>query len=237
VRTLPSALTGAIALSLVLAGCSGGDDGATTPESGAGAEASSGASEGTERGDGALPVEYEVSPVDFGPAGAVTPPGTALAVGQPAWLNQTVTFGEDEVTGGVGVSVLAVRKLDPAIFEQFSNADEFAQYTPYAVVTQQQWLYDVPADYSPETVDLFPIAEDGSDAEYLTSGFSLNSPGDSCGLLLPEYDEENQILISCFVALSERDLRVTSAEYNGESYQSFLASSDNAYFPAPVTWK
>lgn len=234
-RTLPLALTGAIALSLALAGCSGGDDDAAPTDRSTGASAAP--SEGTERGDGALPVEYEVEPVDFGAPAAVTPPGTALAVGQPAWLNQTVTFGEEEVTGGVGVSVLAVRKLDPALFEQFSNADEFAQFTPYAVVTQQQWLYDVPADYSPETVDLFPIAEDGSDAQYLTSGFSLNSPGDSCGLLLPEYDEEKQVLVSCFVALSERDLRVTSAEYNGETYQSFMASTDNAYFPAPVTWQ
>jgi len=237
VRTLPLIASGAIALALVLAGCSGGDDAAATDGDRAESGATGPATEGTERVEGALPVDYEVAPVDFGPAGGVTPPGTALAVGQPAWLNQTVTFGEEEVTGGVGVSVLAVRKLDPAIFEQFSNADEFAQYTPYAVVTQQQWLYDVPEDYSPETVDLFPIAEDGSDAQYLTSGFSLNSPGDSCGLLLPEYDEDNQILVSCFVALSEQGLRVTSAEYNGESYQSFIASSDNAYFPSPVTWQ
>lgn len=236
-RTLPLAVPAAIVLSLVLAGCSGGDDDVATSDAGSGAGATSAASEAPERGSGALPVDYEVQPVDFGPAGAVTAPGTALTVGQPAWLNQTVTVGEEEITGGVGVSVLAVRKLDPTIFEQFSNADEFAQYTPYAVVTQQQWLYDIPEDASPETVDLFPIAEDGSDAQYLTSGFSLNSPGDSCGLLLPEYDEENQVLVSCFVALSERDLRVTSAEYNGETYQSFMASSDNAYFPAPVTWQ
>lgn len=235
-RTLPLAASGAIVLSVLLAGCSGGDDDAPTDvRTGSSADAS--AAEGSERGDGALPVAHEVEAVDFGTPAAVTPPGTALTVGQPAWLNQTVTFGEEEVTGGVGVSVLAVRKLDPAIFDQFSNADEFAAYTPYAVVTQQQWLYDVPAGSSPQTVDLFPIAEDGTDAQYLTSGFSLNSPGDSCGLLLPEYDEEQQILISCFVALAEEGVRVTSAEYNGETYQSFMASADNPYFPAPVTWQ
>lgn len=220
----------ALVLALGLAGCSADEpkDKQRTPAAGASA---------TPAETGPLEVDYEVEAVDFGAAGAVTAPGTALTLGQPAWLNQTETYGDQEVSGGVGVAVLQVSELDAALFDQFSNAEEFEGYTPYAVITQHQWLYDTPEGYDPATVDLFPLDATGADTEYLTSGFSLNSPGDSCGLLLPEYDEENRVLVSCFVALAKDGAVVTSAEYNGESYQSFIASSDNPYFPAPVTWR
>lgn len=224
----------ALALALALSGCSGssGGSGETKERKGSGAAAPTQATE-----TGPLEVDYEVEAVDFGAPGAVTGPGTALALGQPAWLNQTETYGEEEVSGGVGVAVLQVSELDAGLFDQFSNAEEFAGYTPYAVITQHQWLYDTPEGYDPSTVDLFPLDASGADTEYLTSGFSLNSPGDSCGLLLPEYDEEARVLVSCFVALAKDGAVVTSAEYNGESYQSFIASSDNPYFPSPVVWK
>lgn len=222
----------ALVLALGLAGCSADQPKEKDREPAADASA---APRDVETGP--LEVDYEVEAVDFGAPGAVTAPGTALALGQPAWLNQTETYGEDEVSGGVGVAVLQVSELDAALFDQFSNAEEFAGYTPYAVITQHQWLYDSPEGYDPATVDLFPLDATGADTEYLTSGFSLNSPGDSCGLLLPEYDEENRVLVSCFVALAKDGAVVTSAEYNGESYQSFIASSDNPYFPSPVTWK
>ena len=229
------AVPGVLALSLVLAACSGGGDGPTD------SDAPEPRDSGTRAATPAtspepLPVDYAVEAVDFGEPGAVTPPGTALPFGTPAWLNQTVTVDGADVTGGVGVSVLEVRELDASVFDQFSNADEFAGYTPYAIITQHQWLYDVPEGSDPETLDLFPLTQDGADANYLTSGFSFNSPGDSCGLALPEYDEEDRVLVSCFVALSQ-SVPVTSAEYNGEGYHSIVASSENAYIPPPVTWQ
>lgn len=222
----------ALVLALGLAGCSSDEPTSKDKDRSAGASAAP-APEQT----GPLAVDYEVDAVDFGAPGAVTAPGTALGLGQPAWLNQTETYGDQEVSGGVGVAVLQVSELDASLFDQFSNADEFEGYTPYAVITQHQWLYDTPEGYDPTTVDLFPLDATGADTEYLTSGFSLNSPGDSCGLLLPEYDEDARVLVSCFVALAKDGAVVTSAEYNGESYQSFIASSDNPYFPAPVTWR
>ena len=238
VKTPYVAVTGALALSLVLAGCSGGGE-----EPKAAPAADSTASSGTERskGDsgtsGALPVNHDVEAVDFGEPQAVTGPGTALALGAPAWLNQTYTGADGaEATGGVGVSVLGIQKLDPKLFDQFSNAEEFEGYTPFGVIVQHQWLYEIPADTTPETIDLFPLGRDGADVQYLTSGFAFSGPGDSCGLQLPDYDEENQIAVSCFVALGESE-PVTAAEYNGESYTSFMASADNAYFPAPVVWQ
>lgn len=222
----------ALVLALGLAGCSSDEPKSKDKDRSAGASAAP-APEQT----GPLAVDYEVDAVDFGAPGAVTAPGTALGLGQAAWLNQTETYGDQEVSGGVGVAVLQVSELDASLFDQFSNAEEFEGYTPYAVITQHQWLYDTPEGYDPATVDLFPLDATGADPEYLTSGFSLNSPGDSCGLLLPEYDEEARVLVSCFVALAKDGAVVTAAEYNGESYQSFMASSDNPYFPAPVTWR
>lgn len=184
-----------------------------------------------------LDVDWDLTAIDLGPAGTVTPPGTAVALGQPIWLNQTVTYDGQEITGAVGLSVREIRPLDPAMFEEFSNADEFEGYTPYAVITQHQWLYDIPAGSDPETVDLFPQKEDGSQAEYLTSSFAgmFASPGDLCGLQLPPYDEATKTLVSCWVALSP-DLPVTKLEYNGEEYTSVMAAQDNQYFNAPIIW-
>ncbi|WP_263119622.1 hypothetical protein [Cellulomonas sp. RIT-PI-Y] len=236
-RPLSRAVPAVLALALVLTGCSATSSGNKKDDprdQSTTASQDSTAEEDPE--DTTLDTDYDVQAVDFGAPGAVTGPGTTLPFGTPAWLNQTETFGEQEVSGGVGVAVLEIRELDKSIYNQFSNAEEFEAYTPYAVITQHQWLYDTPEGYDPTTVDLFPIAADGTDTQYLTSGFSFNSPGDNCGLLLPEYDEETRTSVSCFVALAEAQ-PVTAAEYNGESYSSFIASSDNPYFPAPITWQ
>lgn len=235
-RPLSRAVPAVLTLALVLTGCSATSSGTKKDDPRDQSTSTSQESAAEEPEDTTLDTEYDVQPVDFGTPGAVTGPGTTLPFGTPAWLNQTETIGDQEVSGGVGVAVLEIRELDTSIYNQFSNAEEFEAYTPYAVITQHQWLYDTPEGYNPTTEDLFPIAADGTDTQYLTSGFSLNSPGDNCGLLLPEYDEETRTLITCFVALAEAQ-PVTAAQYNGESYSSFIASSDNPYFPAPITWQ
>lgn len=236
-----------VAAVLTLSACSGGDDEETTASLSA-SDTTTDADESTDseatedvveeepsEDPTELSVDYDVPAVEFGDPGAVTGPGTPLTKGDPAWLNQTVTYGEEEVTGPTAVSVLDVRALEPSIFDQYSNAEEFAGYTPYAITFQQQWFYDVPAEYDPTTVDLFPIKEDGSDAEYLTGQFGFGAASNACGLQLPEYDEETKTLVSCIIGLS-KDLPVTTAQYNGETYTSIIASQDNAYFSQPLSW-
>ena len=249
--TRPTTLAAlSLAAVLTLSACSGGDDESTTPSFSA-ADATTDGGEATTEDEATedvveeeptedptpteLAVDYDVAAVDFGAPGAVTGPGTPLTKGQPAWLNQTATYGEQELTGPTAVSVLDVRALEPSIFDQYSNAEDFAGYTPYAITFQQQWFYDVPAEYDPTTLDLFPIKEDGSDAEYLTGQFGFGAATNSCGLQLPEYDEETKTLVSCIIGLS-KDQPITTAMYNGESYMSFMASPDNAYFTQPLSW-
>lgn len=245
--TRPTTLAAlSLAAVLTLSACSGGDDESTSPSFSA-ADATTDGGEATTEDEATedvveeeptpteLAVDYDVAAVDFGAPGAVTGPGTPLTKGQPAWLNQTATYGEQELTGPTAVSVLDVRALEPSIFDQYSNAEDFAGYTPYAITFQQQWFYDVPAEYDPTTLDLFPIKEDGSDAEYLTGQFGFGAATNSCGLQLPEYDEETKTLVSCIIGLS-KDLPVTSATYNGETYTSIIASADNAYFNQPLSW-
>jgi hypothetical protein len=184
-----------------------------------------------------LETEYAVEAVDFGEPGAVTAPGTPLSMGEPAWLNQTVRYGTDEVTGPAGLTVLDIRELDPSVFDSYDNAEDFADKTPYAILFQQQWLYDIPEDRDPQTLALFPMLEDGSDAEYVTAGGGLGfgRATNTCGLQLPEYDEETKTLVSCFIGLGT-DLPVTTAVYNGEGYASFVVSPDNPYFAQPLVW-
>jgi hypothetical protein len=245
----PATLTAlALATALTLTACGGDDSGSDpTPLAATSDSASDDATETDAETTEAeeteeptsepteLEVEYDVAPVEFGEPGAVTNPGTPLAKGEPAWLNQTATYGEEELTGPVGLSVLDVRALDASIFDQYSNAADFEGYTPYAITFQQQWFYDVPADYDPTTMDLFPLLEDGTDAEYLTGQFGFGAATNTCGLQLPEYDEETKTLVSCIIGLS-KDQPVTTAMYNGERYTSIMASPDNAYFTQPLSW-
>ena len=120
-------------------------------------------------------VQYDVAAVEFGEPGALTNPGTPLAKGEPAWLNQTATYVDQEVTGPVALSVLDVRALDASIFDQYSNAADFAEYTPYAITFQQQWFYDIPEGSDPVTTAPFPPMEDGTDAEYPTGPFGFGA--------------------------------------------------------------
>jgi len=180
---------------------------------------------------------YDYEPIDLGAPGDVTEPGTTLAFGEPAWLEHTFSTGTEDYTGVQGVTVLDVAAGDASMFEEYANAEEFDGYTPYLVVTQHQFAEDLPADVDPDTVDLFPMLADGTDAEWLTSGYvTLAGPGDECGLDLPDYDEETRTLLQCFVALSSTDEAVTAAEYLAEDYTAMMATEGNEYLEAPVTW-
>lgn len=248
----PATLTAlALATALSLTACGGDDSGSDATPFSAGADSTSETTTETDSADAEtteaevteeptseptqLEVEYDVAAVEFGEPGALTNPGTPLAKGEPAWLNQTATYVDQEVTGPVGLSVLDVRALDASIFDQYSNAADFAEYTPYAITFQQQWFYDIPEGSDPVTTDLFPLMEDGTDAEYLTGQFGFGAAKNTCGLQLPEYDEETKTLVSCIIGLS-KDQPITTAMYNGESYMSFMASPDNAYFTQPLSW-
>lgn len=234
---------------LALSACSSEGDTTTTPTQDETPVATEDAPEETEEpAETEEPVEteepteepagnFDASAVDFGDFTEITAPGTPLTKGEPAWLTDSVVFGgdEEETEFTVGVSVLEVRELDVSLFDQFSNADEFANYTPYAIIVQHTWVEDAPGDNNQQTIDLFPVKEDGSEAEYLTSGFSFSSPGDSCELELPDYDPATRTLVSCFVGLTE-DLPIVTAEYNGEGYYSVIVSSDNEYWDAPLSW-
>lgn len=255
-RTMPSRAVKAASALLVAAGvltaCSNGGDSAESTESSQAAEATDAATveeqesstpepeESSSPAATSVATEYDVNAVDFGAPGTTTPPGTVLGMGQAAWLNNSTTYYDEEsneqtAEGGLGVSILEVRALDPSLFDRFSNAADFAGYTPYAIVVQFQWLYTLPNGEAPQGLDLFPLKEDGSDAEYLTGSYGFGASNE-CGLLLPEYDPTTNIAVTCIVGLSQ-DLPVTTAEYNGETYFSVIAGSDNQYFPNPVTWQ
>ncbi|WP_108718020.1 hypothetical protein [Miniimonas sp. S16] len=252
-RTTTSRLTAAAALVLAtaaLTACGGSDDTpvdtpATSEEAApeetaenVDAEASEEPSEEPTEAPTVLSTAYDVQVADLGAPGDTTAPGTPLTFGQPAWVNHTVTY-DTETTVGVGLTVLEVRALDPSMFDSYSNAEEFAGYTPYAVVFQAQFLADAPEGYDLEAPALFPIKEDGSNAEYLVSGMfttAFSSAGDECGLQLPPYDETTRTLVSCFVGLT-KDLPIVGAKYDGEDYGAFIATEGNQYVSNPIVWR
>lgn len=226
----------ALLLPLLLVGCAGEDpttDAGTEDTAPEGSEETSETVEETT--EPAADVDYAA--VDLGEPGDPTEPGTDLAFGEAAWVERPVDPADEESeTTLVGVSVLDVVEGDPALFQSYSNAEEFDGYTPYLVVTQYRWT-DAPVEgEDPAGVDLFPLAEDGTDLEYLTSGFSpFSGATDECGLTLPEYDAEAMQAVSCFVGLTT-DEPVAVVEFNGEDYGAMFADAENEYFESPITW-
>src|SRR6478736_5221435 len=63
-------------------------------------------------------------------------PGSTLAFGDAAWVEQS-----SNGTGYLlGVAVLDIVEGEPWIWKEFSNGDELLGYTPYFVIVQRQWL-------------------------------------------------------------------------------------------------
>ncbi|WP_345800953.1 hypothetical protein AAIB33_16015 [Microbacterium sp. AZCO] len=166
--------------------------------------------------------EYDVIDVGSAPAEA-TAPGTTLKIGETAWIL-------DEDSGQlVGTTVREVRELDPDAIEGFADNDDFAGYTPYAVVTQSD------ADQvSP--IDVLPIDEAGETTSWMgsTIGNAAMGDADACGIALPE--STSTVSLQCFVALSKTG-PVVGAVYNGSERDDFFADSDHPFAATPITWR
>ncbi|MFV0425876.1 MAG: hypothetical protein ACK5KU_02440 [Beutenbergiaceae bacterium] len=185
--------------------------------------------------------DYDYEPIDFGAVGDVTPPGTELSFGDIAWVDKTSTVidengDEVELSGMIGITVHDVVAGEPSFFDQYSNSSDFEGYTPYFIVIQYQWDYEIPENTSPPLLALFPMSADGEDLEFLTGAvWSVSATSDECGISLPEYDPETQVGMRCVVGLST-DKPVEMLAYNGESYSAMVGTPGNEYLEAPVLW-
>lgn len=198
---------------------------------------------------------FDYEAIEMGtPPAEMTAPGTALALGDTAW----VTFeyppdGEapqaeaeataspapeasptvDMLTSVAGVAVLDIVEGDESYWERFSNAEEFAGRIPYFVVHQEKR----DATAFPEetaTLDLWPRFADGTDAEFVAITGVTRS--DDCGFELPEVDVANGITVTCFVAIGEGDRPVTQVAYNGLDQFATIYDETDIYVEQPLVW-
>lgn len=237
-----AALLGA---SLVLAGCGGaGDDNATDDAAGGGdttaTDAGSEDEATTEEPTTEEAPAYDVEAIDFGEPGE-TPPGTTVALGEPAWVVTQVTpaDAEDTVDLRVGLSLIDIAEGSTDIWAGWENEDEFAGFTPYLMVLQYVYPDGLPEGVEePKAPAIFPLLEDGSGASFIEAqNFGMGAgASDVCGYQLQGWDPETNTLVVCAVGLSDAG-PVTGGLFNGDSWSGFVQGLDQVYGDANILWQ
>lgn len=240
-RTRAIAAT-ALVSAIALAGCGAGSDDTETETTDASTAAEQEETEEvtTEETTTEEASDYDFDAVDFGDPADFAAPGSVYTLGQVAWVDY-LAAGEDGTVGSlgtVGLSVIDITAGEESFFEQYSNAEEFAGMVPYFIVLQAELTYPVSEADDPDLPNFWPIAADGTDLEYLTSGFTVFSGAtDECGYDLPPFDAETGVAMWCMVGLGTPEQAVTGALFNGEGPTSFVATEGNPYAGSPLTWQ
>lgn len=165
------------------------------------------------------------------PEGDVTAPGSALALGAPAWLPAATLGGEARE---VGFSVLGVTVGEDSFWNDFENAEEFAGDTPYFVFVQVHDSSPVgEGAFSPADM-LWPIHADG------TSGFRIQNQTIGIAVIeCPDFTISGSYgpgdTVECFVAVGDGQ-PIAGASYAGRFANNRTAPGGEPYAAAPVTW-
>lgn len=175
-----------------------------------------------------------VQPTSVGaPPAEATALGTALKIGETAWITRDSSDGAGEL---IGTTVRQVSAIDPASIKGFSDDAKLSGFTPYAVVVQYDWAAASEFDKTLRDVPVLPITADGEIAKWLANDMGNVAMGDAdaCGLTLPEPTAGTAL--TCFVALSD-GAEVVGAEYNGTSRGDFSIDKTHPYAQQPITWR
>lgn len=173
-----------------------------------------------------------LEPTPVGAAAAtVTAGGTALTLGETAWIKDDGQGGSGSL---VGTTVREVRRLDRAAVEGLASNAALAAYTPYGIVVQ----FDYPPDTANVAIEVLPIVSSGEVTQWmaLKTGQPTLGDGDACGI--PLADPGNGTALECFVALStEADGPVVGAIYNGSTRAATFIDDRHPYAHTPITWR
>jgi len=170
-----------------------------------------------------------LEPVEF-PDPVAVEPGTTLALGEPAWVEQS-SAGETYL---LGVAVLDIVEGEPWIWKNFTNTDELLDYTPFFVIVQRQWVA-VDEKYD---ISLYPVLSDGSPGflmETDTMGSINPATCDALDLGLPRLDDPFQRL-DCMLTAAPVGMSVTGVVYDGTFPRESGNVDPTAYLDAPVSW-
>lgn len=166
------------------------------------------------------------------PEAPLTPEGSALALGDAAWL-PAATLGGD--AREVGFAVLDVVGGEASFWERFDNAAEFGDDTPYFVFVQVHDPSPVGSGaFSPADM-LWPVHADGSAALRIQ-----NQAVGIAAIECPEFTIAEEPgakgRIDCFVAVGDAGQPVAGASYQGRFANGRTAPGAEGYLDAPVLW-
>lgn len=167
--------------------------------------------------------------------GEVSPPGTAVAVGESAVTHVQSGQEGDEFYGFalLNTTVTSIEAGDPSYFEQFDNAEELEGLVPYFIIAEHEIIEFEGEPNDNMTPRLTGMLENSQDATTLV-GFS--GVGEECQVdLYPERTPGNVATVCTVVAGDEGGPGVTSVEWRGDDEIDGM-SSDGPYYQDPVTW-
>ena len=166
---------------------------------------------------------------------AVSPPGTALGVGDAAMVHVQAQEPGDEFYGFavVETTVTAIERGDPAVFAQLDTPEDYIGKVPYFVHAEHVIRHAEGDPNASMTPVLFPVLESGAvaDAAGTSSGF-----GDACGPQpFPEIAAGEEAT-TCTVALGdEGGEAVTAVEWRGDDYADGYGKQ-NEYADNGISW-
>ncbi|AJT42248.1 hypothetical protein [Psychromicrobium lacuslunae] len=249
-----SALTGVAAIAVfALVGCGGG--GSTAPTSTSSEKTS--ASEQTSSSEESSSSEQSSSdrspestasesasnaPADTGKAGALTPPGTKLKVGQSA--NTHANTGKDpkdakykEATYTTTVTKIVAG--GPADLSKFKDAAKYAGQTPYYVFADHKLTSLNKPGVGLSAPSLDAQLKDGTDAQKLlvigsfdqckTKSFETTGSGDTLSY------QVGSVSTTCNIFLAPKGDAISSVSYDDPRF-SYASYSDNQYRDNPIIW-
>lgn len=183
-----------------------------------------------------MPSPTEVTPSEPLTPGALTAPGTTLAVGDSAVVHARTSLAEGETYWGYAefsLTVTSIEQADPVVFEQFSNAEEFAGKLPWVV------KYDVTYTVTEGTPNggLYPALE-GVLADGSGSGgvVSLSGFDDICRAEYADSFAVGETAHLCTIKLTGvGGAPLAGVRWNGDDYADG-SGTENPYSADPVTW-
>ncbi|HRW19908.1 MAG TPA: hypothetical protein P5181_13800 [Dermatophilaceae bacterium] len=163
------------------------------------------------------------------PTQAITPPGTKLKLGEPAYLKVESGKPTDEyyTVAIVKVSVVEIRKGTNADFSQLKNASEFAGLTPFYLESTEEVVYfsSVGKYGSPDSISLDPVGGPGARvANIISFGGGIGN--------CKSTTYERPIVAGA----TRKPCTVTAAKTGEVIGASYDGSSSSDYHKSPVTW-
>lgn len=173
-------------------------------------------------------------------AGTVTDPGTELGLDDVAWVETTLNYvDEGDITNTIGISLRALEPLTADDWPDLvDNPEDFDGYTPVVLIVEQRIFGEVPEGYRPQTVEVFPIYEDGEVAPFVVVDFALGyvDQDATCGHALYDNRGFDPIFQYCLIGAAEAG-DIVGMRYDGQRASAFTADETTPYWADPIFWR